>query len=44
VATRTERTTIEVATVLYGAAPNDDAALVRLADELDTLERMVART
>ena len=44
VATRTGRTTIEVATVLYGAAPNDDAALVRLADELDTMERMVART
>jgi Domain of unknown function (DUF4350) len=44
VASRTGRTASEVAAVLYGAAPADDAALVRLADELDTLERMVRRT
>jgi len=44
VASRTGRTASEVDAVLYGAAPVDDAALVRLADELDTLERMVRRT
>ena len=44
VSARTGRSTSEVAAVLYGAAPADDSALVRLADELDTLERMVGRT
>jgi hypothetical protein len=29
--------------LLYGAAPSDDPALVRLADELDALEREVRR-
>lgn len=33
-----------VAALLYGAAPGDDAALVRLADDLDTLTREVAGT
>jgi hypothetical protein len=31
----------EVAALLYGAAPADDVALVRLADDLDVLEREV---
>ena len=31
------------AALLYGAAPADDAALVRLADDLDALEREVRR-
>ncbi|MFF4653538.1 DUF4350 domain-containing protein [Streptomyces sp. NPDC001380] len=31
----------EVHALLYGAAPADDAALLRLADDLDTLERQV---
>jgi hypothetical protein len=43
VATRTRRPPSEVATLLYGAAPADDAALVRLADDLDALEREVSR-
>jgi hypothetical protein len=43
VATRTSRPPSEVATLLYGAAPADDAALVRLADDLDALEREVSR-
>ena len=34
----------EVAALLYGAAPGDDAALIRLADDLDTLTREVAGT
>jgi Domain of unknown function (DUF4350) len=41
VAARTGRSTVEIGALLYGAAPGDDAALVRLATELDTLERMV---
>jgi hypothetical protein len=32
-----------VAALLYGAAPADDGALVRLADDLDALEREVRR-
>jgi hypothetical protein len=32
-----------VGSLLYGAAPADDAALVRLADDLDALEREVRR-
>jgi hypothetical protein len=43
VAARSRRTPPEVAALLYGAAPADDAALVRLADELDVLEREVRR-
>jgi len=41
VAVRSARSTSEVAGLLYGAAPRDDAGLVRLADELDALERTV---
>jgi hypothetical protein len=41
VAARTGRSGPEVADLLYGSAPPDDAALVRLADALDTLERTV---
>jgi hypothetical protein len=41
VAARSARPEAEVAALLYGAAPADDAALARLADELDTLERTV---
>ena len=33
----------DVAALLYGAAPRDDAALVRLASDLDSLERQVRR-
>lgn len=33
-----------VSELLYGAAPGDDAALVRLADDLDVLEREVRRS
>lgn len=36
------RPAAEVGALLYGAAPVDDAALVRLADDLDTLTREVA--
>ncbi len=43
VAARTGRPAVDVAALLYGAAPTDDAALVRLADDLDTLERTVRR-
>ncbi len=47
VAARTQRPAPEVQALLYGAfpgeAPADDAALVRLADGLDTLEREVRR-
>jgi len=39
VAGRTGRSPAAVAALLYGAAPGDEAALVRLATELDTLER-----
>ncbi len=40
---RSSRPSPDVATLLYGAAPADDAALVRLADDLDDLEREVGR-
>jgi hypothetical protein len=43
VAARTRRAPPDVAALLYGAAPADDAALVRLADDLDALEREVSR-
>jgi hypothetical protein len=43
VAARSGRTASDVAALLYGAAPADDAALVRLADDLDALEREVRR-
>jgi hypothetical protein len=43
VAARTRRPPPDVAALLYGAAPADEAALVRLADELDALEREVSR-
>jgi hypothetical protein len=43
VAARSGRPGAEVAALLYGAAPRDDAALVRLADDLDALERQVRR-
>lgn len=39
--TRTGRPAGELRGLLYGAAPTDDPALVRLADELDALEREV---
>lgn len=39
VAARTRRTAPDLAALLYGAAPADDAALVRLAGDLDALER-----
>lgn len=41
VASRCGRGTADVAALLYGPAPRDDASLVRLADELDRLEREV---
>ena len=43
VAGRSGRTGPDVAALLYGAAPADDGALVRLADDLDALEREVRR-
>jgi hypothetical protein len=43
VARRTGLTPVEVGALLYGAAPTDDSALVRLADRLDDLEREVRR-
>lgn len=43
VAARTRRTAPEVAALLYGAAPTDDAALVQLADDLAAVEREVRR-
>jgi Domain of unknown function (DUF4350) len=43
VAGRSRRTPLDVTALLYGAAPADDAALVRLADQLDDLEREVRR-
>ena len=42
VCARTARAPAAVDALLYGAAPGDDAALVRLADDLDTLTREVA--
>jgi Domain of unknown function (DUF4350) len=44
VAARSGRTTGEVGSLLYGAAPRDDRSLVRLADDLDALEREVRRS
>jgi hypothetical protein len=41
-ATRTGRSTVDVHALLYGPPPADDAALVRLADDLDVLTREVA--
>ena len=43
VAARTGRPAAQIGALLYGAAPSDDTALVRLAAELDVLERMVRR-
>lgn len=43
VAGRVGRPPADTAALLYGAAPPDDAALVRLADDLDDLERLVRR-
>ena len=43
VATRSGRPAADVAALLYGAPPLTDDALVRLADELDRLEREVRR-
>jgi uncharacterized protein DUF4350 len=43
VAARTGRPEAEVGSLLYGPPPVDDAALVRLADDLDTLDRQVRR-
>jgi hypothetical protein len=43
VAARTRRTAPDLAALLYGAAPADDAALVRLAADLDALEREIRR-
>jgi hypothetical protein len=42
VVARTGRDPVGVDALLYGAAPKDDAALVGLADDLDTLIREVA--
>ncbi len=41
VARRTRRRPADVDALLYGATPADEAALVRLADELDALEKEV---
>jgi hypothetical protein len=43
IARRSGLTAVEVSALLYGAAPIDDSALVRLADRLDDLEREVRR-
>ena len=43
VAARSSRPAAEVGALLYGAAPADDASLVRLADALDDLEREARR-
>ena len=43
VATHCARSSAEVGALLYGAAPADDSSLVRLADELDSLDREVRR-
>jgi hypothetical protein len=43
VAARSRLSTVEVSALLYGAAPADDSALVRLADHLDALEKEVRR-
>ncbi|MGW1406546.1 DUF4350 domain-containing protein [Streptomyces sp. NPDC002403] len=41
VCTRLNNTDDSLQTLLFGPAPSDDAALVQLADQLDTLEREV---
>jgi len=41
---QTDGSTEEVTTLLYGPEPADDAALVRLADDLDALTREVTST
>lgn len=43
VAAHCARSSGEVGALLYGAAPADDPSLVRLADELDSLDREVRR-
>lgn len=43
VAAHCARSSAEVGALLYGAAPADDSSLVRLADELDSLDREVRR-
>ncbi len=43
VAARTFRAAVDVHGLLYGAPPPDDRALVRLADDLDILEREIRR-
>ncbi|MFD9129984.1 DUF4350 domain-containing protein, partial [Kitasatospora sp. NPDC059571] len=40
-AARTGRPSAEVQALLYGGPPTDDAALLRLTDHLDALERQV---
>ncbi|WP_020419754.1 DUF4350 domain-containing protein [Amycolatopsis sp. ATCC 39116] len=42
VAARTGRPAAAVGELLYGPAPGDDAGLVRLADELDRIEREIS--
>ncbi len=42
IAERTGRSAVAVEALLYGPVPSDDDALVRLADDLDTLSREVA--
>lgn len=44
VADRTGRDHVSVKTLLAGPDPSDDTALIRLADDLDTLERQVQPT
>ncbi|MGK5628587.1 DUF4350 domain-containing protein [Streptomyces sp. URMC 123] len=41
---RLQRPDLDARTVLFGPAPPDDAALVRLADQLDALERRLTST
>jgi hypothetical protein len=43
VAARSGHSSVEVSALLYGAAPADDSALVRLADHLDAMEKEVRR-
>ncbi|MGH3097859.1 MAG: DUF4350 domain-containing protein [Streptosporangiales bacterium] len=44
ITSRTGREPANVHALLYGDSPDDDAGLVRLADELDTLEGQVRRS
>jgi len=41
VADRLDRPSVDVLSLLYGTPPTDDAALLRLTDDLDALERQV---